>query len=213
MCATSAHLAHGSVGPTIGTARTPGSASSLGRQSVPTPGSGVRLGDVKGNGDILELLGNIEEHIPHSETVACRFEATMSIARPSRAGAARSGREDVKPAPEVAEDKGPSEFQCDDDFDDFDLEAYAETEQLAIANKRKETAATAAVAPTASHEATAIDVEKERETELERLARIEAEGRALDAWMVESVAWGPTIPWRWWRGCAKPRKATPTCEH
>ena len=44
----------------------------------------------------------------------------------------------MKPAPEVAENKGPSEFQCDDDFDDFDLEAYAETEQLAIANKRKE---------------------------------------------------------------------------
>ena len=62
-----AHRAHGSVGPTIGTARTPGSASSLGRQSVPTPGSGVRLCDVKGNGDILELLGNIEEHIPHSD--------------------------------------------------------------------------------------------------------------------------------------------------
>ena len=197
-----AHRAHGSVGPTIGTARTPGSASSLGRQSVPTPGSGVRLGDVKGNGDILELLGNIEEHIPHSETVAGVSIRGDDVDRPTVTVQAQPGerpREDVKPAPEVAENKGPSEFQCDDDFDDFDLEAYAETEQLAIANKRKETAATAAVAPTAtaavapttSHEATAIDADKEHEVESERLARIEAEGCALDAWMVESVAWGP----------------------
>ena len=36
--------ANGSVGPVLGTARTPGSASSLGRQSVPTPGSGLRRG-------------------------------------------------------------------------------------------------------------------------------------------------------------------------
>ena len=80
-----AHRAHGSVGPTIGTARTPGSASSLGRQSVPTPGSGVRLGDVKGNGTSWSCSGTSRNTFRTAKpSRVCRFEATMSIARPSR---------------------------------------------------------------------------------------------------------------------------------
>ena len=200
--------ANGSVGPVLGTARTPGSASSLGRQSVPTPGSGLRRGAREGNGDILQLLGNIEDHIPHSETVAGVSirgddadrpsiteqakpeERTREVPKPPPE-VAKPAPEVAKPQPEAAKKSEPAEFQCDDDFDDFDLEAFAETEQLAIANKRKETAAAAAAALTTSHEVSAKDAEKERKAELERLARVEAEGRALNAWKVESVGWSP----------------------